>query len=82
MNSRKKPKHGYPLLNLDEPRKSLLVLKPTSKLPRKIGEKQFEKPSSADPVSHMGGLKMHVDDPSYKAFVSWIRALLPAVYRQ
>jgi len=70
--SRKRASGRYPLINLDAPAKSLLLLKPTSKLPPKLDDGSFEKPSSSDPVSHMGGLKMHVNDQSYKAFVSWI----------
>lgn len=62
-----------PLLNLKDPEKSLLLLKPTAKLPKRLENKQFEAPSYNEPVSHMGGLKIHVDDPAYKAFVSWIR---------
>ena len=71
--SRESPDGQLPLINPTHPRKSLLVLKPTSKLPRKKDDGSFEPPSSAEPVSHMGGLKMHVDDPSYKAIVAWIR---------
>ncbi len=63
------------LINLDEPGKSLLVLKPTSKVPAKDENGQLGKPSSIDPVSHMGGLKMHVDDVSYKAMIAWIQDL-------
>ena len=70
-DSRQTPPGRLPLLNLDNPRKSLLVLKPTSRLPKKAGETR-EPPSYAEPVSHMGGLKMHQDDPSYKAFVAWL----------
>ncbi len=67
------PKAGrYPMINLEDPTKSLLVLKPTSKLPAKLADGGLAEPSSSDPVSHMGGLKMHVNDHSYKAFVSWI----------
>ena len=62
-----------PLLNLENPRESLLVLKPTSKLPAKNEAGKFDPPSSAVPVSHMGGLKMHANDQSYKSFVSWIQ---------
>ena len=62
-----------PLLDLAEPRKSLIVLKPTSKLPVKRDDGTFAAPSSIEPVSHMGGLKMHPDDQSYKAFVAWIK---------
>lgn len=61
-----------PLVNLKDPRKSLVVLKPTARLPRKIGDR-FEPPSYKEPVSHMGGLKMHVDDQSYKSFIAWIK---------
>lgn len=71
--SRRTPADQRPLLNLDEPEKSLLVLKPTSKLPPKKEDGTFARPSYAEPVSHMGGLKMHVDDPSYKAFIAWMR---------
>ena len=72
--SSKRPATGHlPLINVKEPAKSLLVLKPTSKLPRKDENGQFEKPSYAEPVSHMGGLKMFVDDQSYKSFLTWIQ---------
>ena len=68
------PEEGdLPLLNLDDPRNSLLLLKPLSKLPKKKENGEFEAPSSATPVSHMGGLKMHPDDQSYKSFVAWIQ---------
>lgn len=63
------------LINLEEPGKSLLVLKPTSKIPKKDDNGKLGKPSSIDPVSHMGGLKMHVDDVSYKAMITWIQDL-------
>lgn len=72
-SSRKQDGEKYPLINLSEPAKSLLVLKPTAKLPAKLPDGTFAKPSSSDPVSHMGGLKMHVDDHSYKLFVSWLQ---------
>lgn len=62
-----------PLINLQNPRKSLLVLKPTSKLPVKLADGTFETASSVEPVTHMGGLKMHPDDQSYKAFVAWLQ---------
>lgn len=71
--SRKVPEGQLPLVNLADPRKSLIVLKPTSKVPAKDEEGNFAKPSYRDPVSHMGGLKMHVDDQSYKSFISWIQ---------
>lgn len=63
---------ALPLINLDSPTKSLIVLKPTAKLPARVDGK-FESPSYKVPVSHMGGLKMHLNDPSYKAFVAWIK---------
>lgn len=62
-----------PLLNLQDPKRSLLVLKPTSKLPPRNEDGGFDPPSSSEPVSHMGGLKMHVDDASYKSFMAWIQ---------
>lgn len=71
-DSRRKRKDRLPLLDLKNPEKSLLVLKPTARLPKKIGDKKFEKPSYVEPVSHMGGIKMHPDDFSYKSFIAWI----------
>lgn len=71
--SRQTPEDQLPLLNLKQPRKSLIVLKPTSKLPAKRDDGTFEPPSSSEPVTHMGGLKMHPDDHSYKALVAWIQ---------
>ncbi len=70
----RRPTSGHlPMINIEEPEKSLIVLKPTSKLPPKKDDGTFEKPSYDEPVSHMGGLKMHVDDPSYKALIAWLR---------
>ena len=69
--SQQVPEGNYPLINLKEPRRSLILLKPTSRLPEKVNGIR-KKASNADPVSHMGGLKMHVDDQSYKAFVAWL----------
>ncbi len=71
-SSRKRSSQRLPMLNLQQPSKSLLILKPTAKVPQKLPDGSFDKPSSIDPVSHMGGLKMHVDDQSYKAFLAWI----------
>ena len=68
---RKRPNH-YPLINVEEPANSLLVLKPTAKVPRKKDDGSFEKPSSFDPVTHMGGLKMHLHDHSYKLILAWL----------
>ncbi|MCP4783589.1 MAG: hypothetical protein GY903_14745 [Fuerstiella sp.] len=74
MVSSRKPRAGrLPLINVADPAKSLLILKPTSKLPKKDADGKFEKPSHAEPVSHMGGLKMHVNDQSYKSFMAWIQ---------
>ncbi len=73
ISSRRPRPDKFPLLNVADPAKSLLVLKPTSKLPKKDADRKFEKPSSGEPVSHMGGLKMHVDDQSYKSFIAWIQ---------
>lgn len=74
MVSSRKPRPGrLPLINVADPAKSLLILKPTSKLPKKHADGKFEKPSYAEPVSHMGGLKMHVNDQSYKSFMAWIQ---------
>jgi hypothetical protein len=61
-----------PLINLAEPRNSLILLKPMSKLPAKKPDGSFEPASSALPITHMGGLKMHKDDQSYKSFVAWL----------
>lgn len=74
-SSRRQSSKHLPMLNFDDPTQSLLVLKPTSKLPKPISKGVFEKPSSVAPVSHMGGLKIHVDDVSYKAVVGWIADL-------
>ncbi len=71
-DSRRKRTDRLPMLDLENPKDSLLILKPTAKLPKKIGDKKFEEPSFVKPVSHMGGLKMHPDDFSYKAFVAWV----------
>ncbi len=62
-----------PMLDLKQPEQSLLILKPMSKIPKKRADGTFEIPRPGDPSSHMGGLKMHKDDQSYKAFVAWIR---------
>jgi len=61
-----------PLISLDEPRNSLILLKPMSKLPLKQPDGTFEPASSSPPITHMGGLKMHKDDQSYKSFVAWL----------
>ena len=61
-----------PLLDLKNPKDSLLILKPMARLPKKIGDKEFAEPSYVKPVSHMGGIKMHPDDFSYKSIIAWI----------
>ena len=48
------------------------VQKPLSKLPKKKEDGTFEEPSYQFPLSHMGGLKMHPNDQSFKSIVSWI----------
>ena len=71
--SRETPEGELPLINLENPRKSLLVMKPMAKLPKKREDGKFELPSSVEPLSHLGGLKMHPDDQTYKSFVAWIQ---------
>jgi hypothetical protein len=61
-----------PLVNLNDPSSSLLILKPTARLPAR-NDGEFLPPSYAEPVSHMGGLKIHVDDQSYKSLMAWLR---------
>ncbi|MCA9212879.1 MAG: hypothetical protein KDB27_07440 [Planctomycetales bacterium] len=72
-SSRTHRKDRLPLINLENPLQSLLILKPTSKLPAKGDDGKIGKPSSQIPVSHMGGIKMHKDDHSYKAFAAWLQ---------
>jgi hypothetical protein len=62
-----------PLVNLQDPARSLLLLKPTSKVPAKTANGEYEPASHAEPVTHLGGLKMYEDDFSYKAIITWIR---------
>jgi hypothetical protein len=70
--SREAGEDELPLINLQEPRNSLILWKPMSKLPMKKPDGTFEAASSRPPVTHMGGLKMHKDDQSYKSFVAWL----------
>ncbi|TWT68679.1 hypothetical protein Pan14r_09260 [Crateriforma conspicua] len=63
---------GLPLINLKNPTLSLLIQKPTAKLPPKTLEGKMGEPSSQNPVSHMGGIKMHKGDQSYKAWLHWL----------
>ncbi len=62
-----------PLINVEHPLDSLVLLKPMAKLPPKGDDGQLGSPSSKLPVSHMGGIKMHRNDPSYKAFAAWLQ---------
>ena len=62
-----------PMIDLQNPRESLFVLKPMSRIPPKNENGELAAPSSVDPVTHMGGLKMHPDDQSYKSIVAWIQ---------
>ncbi|MDA0589288.1 MAG: hypothetical protein O2820_14970 [Planctomycetota bacterium] len=74
--SRKTHDGDVPMLDLRDPKNSLLVLKPLSKLPPKGDDGKLTIPRSSstlDAMSHMGGLKMHRDDQSYKSFVAWIQ---------
>ncbi|MFN3193889.1 MAG: hypothetical protein ACE361_25485 [Aureliella sp.] len=61
-----------PLINLEEPVMSLLIQKPIAKLPAKKSDGKIVEPSSKMPVSHMGGIKMHKGDQSYKAWMHWL----------
>lgn len=72
-NSRKPAKDHLPVINVAEPTKSLLVLKPLAKVPAKDASGQFEKPSYVEPVTHGGGKKMFPDDQTYKAFIAWLQ---------
>ncbi|MGZ0172781.1 MAG: hypothetical protein ACKVHE_24855 [Planctomycetales bacterium] len=71
--SRNTPKGQTPLLNLADPANSLLLLKPMSKVPPKNADGSFDLPSPNDrPMTHMGGLKLHKNDQSYKSIISWM----------
>ena len=70
--SRTRKGEGIPLINLEDPADSLIVLKPTAKIPKKKDNGEFEAPADSGKVTHMGGLKMHRDDQSYKSFIAWI----------
>ena len=71
-SSQKRHDSRLPLINLDQPSKSLLIQKPTAKLPAKGADGKLGRPSSEIPVSHMGGIKMHAGDQSYKAWLHWL----------
>ena len=70
-SAQEKP-NRLPLINIETPQNSLLILKPTSKLPPRNADKTFSPPSYELTVSHMGGLKMHEHDQGYKSVLSWI----------
>ena len=70
--SRKTPPGEIPLLDLKQPRRSLLLMKPMAKLPPKNADGTFPIPANTEPMFHLGGLKLHQDDQSYKSFISWI----------
>ncbi len=72
-SSQSTPADRLPLIDLKDPQNSLLIKKPMSKLPARKSDKTFEPPSYRDPVSHMGGLKLHAHDQSYKSIVAWIQ---------
>ena len=72
-SSRDSEPDRLPLINIEEPADSLIVLKPSARLPKQISKGRFEKPSAVMPVSHLGGIKMHKDDFSYKSFIAWLQ---------
>jgi hypothetical protein len=73
VSSRKPAKGHLPVINVEQPAKSLLVLKPLAKVPEKDASGQIAKPSYAEPVTHGGGKKMFPDDQTYKSFLAWLK---------
>ena len=71
--SRDTARGQIPLLDLKDPTSSRLLLKPLSKVPKKNADGSFELPSADGPMTHMGGLKMHKNDQSYKSFIAWMK---------
>lgn len=71
-SSSKSHKKSLPLIDFEDPAKSLFLLKPTAKVPGKDANGDLMSSSSLVPVSHVGGIKMHKDDHSYKAIMAWI----------
>lgn len=72
-SSQATPEDRLPLLNLEEPSQSLLLLKPMSKLPAKKDDGTLSEPGYLPPnITHNGGLKLHMHDQSYKSIVTWI----------
>ncbi len=72
-SSKSTPEDRLPLIDLKDPANSLLIQKPMSKLPPKRDEGTFEEPSYRFPLTHMGGLKLHPHDQTYKSWVAWIQ---------
>ncbi len=72
-SSRSTPDDRLPLIDLENPTQSLLIQKPLSKLPQKKADGTLEDPAYRPPITHMGGLKLHANDQSYKALVGWIQ---------
>lgn len=74
-HSRKTQDGNLPMLNLRDPAKSLLILKPLSKRPPKGDHGKLTIPRLANEMqmADVGGLKMHRNDQSYKSFVAWIQ---------
>ncbi len=70
--SRHSAEGDLPIINVRNPLESLLLLKPLAKLPPKDEEGRIGEASNRAPVSHGGGLKMHKNDASYKAFAAWL----------
>ncbi len=70
--SRNVPRNQLPMINLQEPLHSLLLQKPLARLPAKGADGKIGDASNEMPVSHGGGIKMHLNDPAYKAFASWL----------
>ncbi len=71
-NSRRPKGEDLPLINVEQPNQSLLLLKPTAKLPKKGADGKLLAPSSQVPVSHLGGIKIHEGDQSYKSILHWL----------
>jgi hypothetical protein len=66
------PKHQAAIKNMAKFRQQYPGLLQKVEIFKKTPDGTFHLASSGDPISHMGGLKMHKDDQSYKAFVTWI----------
>lgn len=72
-SSKNTPSDRLPLINLEKPSDSLLLLKPMSKLPAKKDDGTLSEPGYLPPnITHNGGLKLHKHDQSYKSIVTWI----------